>query len=148
MANEIVRNYATGNILYSCAFQPDRNVFLTGGASDEVWGTGGRDADDYDEAMAENAPDGHYVGTFTPTVEGTYQVTVYLQAGGSPADSDLAIGEGEIYWDGTAEITTFTLDISINDDIIGEDGDTLESLSDQMDGMSQQYSRVLNVYDK
>lgn len=147
MANEIHHNYATGDTLYFCTFQPNGDVFLTGGASDEVWGTGARTAADYDEAMTENAPDGHFVGTFTVAVAGTYQVTVYLQVGGSPADSDLAIAQGEIYWDGTAEINTFTLDASINDDIIGNDGDTLESLSDQMDVLSAQKSQVLNVYD-
>ena len=47
MANEITHNAVTGLTLYFCMFQQDGDVFLTGGASDEVWGTGGRDADDY-----------------------------------------------------------------------------------------------------
>lgn len=144
---EVHHNYITGSTLYFCAFQPNGDVFLTGGASDEVWGTDGRDADDYDEAMSENAPDGHFVGTFTVAVAGVYQVTVYLQAGANPADADLAIAQGEIYWDGSAEINIFTLDTSINEDVIGDDGDTLESLSDQMDVLSSQSSKVLNVYE-
>lgn len=112
---EIHQNYITGSTLYFCVFQPDGNVFLTGGASDEVWGTGGRTAADYDETMAEDGVGGHYVGSF-PAGQGagTYQVSVYLQTGGSPADSDSAIAQGEIYWDGTAEITIGTLDTSID----------------------------------
>lgn len=148
MANEVFHNFATGSTLYFCAFQLDGNVFLTGGASDEVWGAGGNDADDYDEAMTEDGSGGHYVGTFTVVVADVYRVAVFLQAGGSPADSDLAIAQGEIQWDGTAEINATTLDATIEDDVIGGDGDTLETLSDQMDILSAQGSQVLNIYDR
>lgn len=149
MANEVFHNYATGSTLYFCAFQLDGNVFLSGGASDEVWGAGGNDADDYDETMTEDGSGGHFVGTFdTSIAAGTYRVTVYLQAGGSPADSDLAIAQGEIYWDGSAELNMKTLDTKIDDEVIGADSDTHEDLSDQMDVLSAQGSRVLNVYDR
>ncbi len=147
MANEIFHNYLTGSTLYFCAFQLDGNVFLSGGASDEVWGTGGRNADDYDESMTEDGSGGHYVGTFdTSIAAGVYRVTVFLQATGVPLDSDSAIAQGEIYWDGTAELNSFTLNTQIEDDVIGGDGDTLESLSDQLDVLSSQGSRVLNRY--
>jgi hypothetical protein len=147
MANEIHYNHTTGKNLYFCAFQPDGNVFLTGGASDETWGTDGRDADDYDEAMTEDGAGGHYVGTFDNSIAaGVYHVTVFLRAGANPADTDRPLGQGVIYWDGTAEINIFTLDTSINDDVIGADGDTLETLSDQLDGLSAEDSKVLNVY--
>jgi len=110
MANEITHNATTGLTLYFCAFQQDGDVFLTGGASDEVWGTGARTADDYDEAMTEEASCGHYKGSVAAGVgAGVYQVVIYLQAGANPADSDVAIAQGEIYWDGTAEVNTYTL---------------------------------------
>ena len=110
MANEVYGNYDSGETLYFCAFQRDGNVFLTGGASDEVWGTGGRYADNYDETMTEDGDSGHYVGSFdTSIASGTYRVTVFLQSGGSPADSDFAISQGEIYWSGTAEVSPLTL---------------------------------------
>ncbi len=149
MANEIVHNATTGQTLYFCTFQLNGDVFLSDGASDEVWGTGGRTADNYDMAMSENAPDGHYVGTFdTSIAAGVYHVTVYIQAGGSPADSDLADAQGVMSWDGTAELNSFTLNTQIEDDVIGADGDTLETLSDQMDVLSAQKSQVLNVYER
>ena len=136
MANEIHHNHTTGSTLYFCAFQLDGNVFLTGGGSDEVWGTGGRDADDYDETMTEDGAGGHFVGSFNAIAAGVYHVTVYLQAGASPADTDAGIAQGEIYWDGSAELNSFTLNTQIEEDVIGADGDTLESLSDQLDGLT------------
>ncbi len=130
MANEIPKNYVSGRILYLTRFQLDGNVFLTNGASDEIWGAGGNDADNYDVTMTEDGAGGHYVGNFDTSgniVAGIYRVAVYLQAGGSPADSDFAIGEGEIYWDGSSE-------------------DNPSSISDQLNVLSAQGSRVLNKY--
>ena len=147
MANEVYHNWETGATLYFCAFQLDGNVFLSGGASDEVWGAGGNDADNYDETMTEDGAGGHYVGTFdTSIATGVYRVTVFLQDGVSPDDTDIPIGQGEIYWSGTAEFNPFTLNTQIEDDVIGGDGDTFETLSDQMDVLSAQGSRVLNKY--
>lgn len=145
MANELSYDYLTGVTLYATRFQLDGNVFLTDGSSDEVWAT----AADYDVTMTEDGVGGHYVGSFDASANistGVYTVTIYLQAGGSPANSDIALARGVIYWDGTAELNSFTLNTQIEDDVIGGDSDTLESLSDQMDVLSRQSSRVLNKY--
>lgn len=105
MANEIHWDTTTGLTLYFCVFQPDGDVFLTGGASDETWGTGGRDADDYDETMTEDGASGHYVGSFPAgQAAGRYQIAIYRQGGANPADTDMSIARGEILWDGTSEI--------------------------------------------
>ena len=131
MANEITHNAITGLTLYACRWQLDGDVFLTSGASDEVWGTGGRDADDYDVAMTEEASSGHYKADFDASANiasGTYKVAIYKQAGGSPVDSDPAIAQGEIYWDGTTEINLYTLDTDIS-----------SIATDQL--------KVLNIYD-
>ncbi len=112
MSGEVAHNTNTGETLYSCKWDLDGDVFLSDGSSSEEWGTDGRDADDYDVAMAENAPDGHYVGDFDPDGNiaiGTYKVTVFVQAGASPDDSDRAIAQGEISWSGSSEITVGTL---------------------------------------
>ncbi len=81
---------------------------------------------------------------------GGYRSVIMLQesavADTPHADNDIGVHQGEIYWDGSAEINIFTLDTSINDDIIGADGDTLESLSDQMDGLTSSNYKLTNVY--
>ena len=120
MANEIRHNTITSATLYACRFQPNGDVFLTNGASDEVWGTGGRDADDYDVTMTETTigSSRHYEGDFDASANigaGVYQVTVYRQAGGSPADTDKAVAQGEIYWDGTAEVNLYTIYVDTNE---------------------------------
>ena len=108
MSNEIFHNYVTGNTLYFCLFQLDGNVFLSDGLSDEVWGTGARDADDYDMTMAEDGSGGHYVGSMPTVAQGTYRVVVFLQDGANPVDADFPIAEGEVYWDGSGEINMFS----------------------------------------
>jgi hypothetical protein len=92
-------------------------VFVTSGAAAEPWGTGSRDADDYDVQMTEQgAPSGHYTCRFDASNNipaGVYRVCIYLQAGANPVDADIAIAQGEIYWDGSAEINEYTLDSDI-----------------------------------
>ena len=109
MSDELWHNHTTGQTLYAIRFQQDGDVFITSGASDEVWGAGGNDADDYDVTMTESTvgSSGHYVGDFDASgniVAGTYRICIYKQAGANPADTDLPIGQAEIYWNGTKEI--------------------------------------------
>ncbi len=119
-ADEIAVPYITGQTLYLCRFQPDGDVFLADGLSDEVWGTGGRDADDYDIPMTESGTSGMYVGSFdalTNIGSGKYRVFVFVQNGGSPADSDgpaLWYTPDGLNWSGTAEIP-FALQTDISD---------------------------------
>lgn len=134
MANEISYDEKTGLALYMCRFQPGGNVFLTDGASDEVWGAGPNDADNYDVAMTENGSGGHYVGNFdgASIAAGLYPVVVYLRATGVPIDSDIAIGRSEMHWDGSAEINASTIDTLIDTvdgvvDAILVDTDTMEA---------------------
>ncbi len=82
MANEIFHNHTTDATLYFCAFQLDGNVFLTGGASDEVWGTDGRDADDYDRAIADyNTAIDLYPGDDGDDLAYSYRASAYLVKG-------------------------------------------------------------------
>jgi hypothetical protein len=112
MSNEITHNAATGLTFYACRFQQNGNVFLSDGASDEVWGTAGRTAADYDVPMTEEDACGHYKGDFDALANiaaGAYPVVVYLQSGGGPVDADVSVSQGEIDWDGSAELNIVTL---------------------------------------
>lgn len=112
----------------------------------EVW----NDASIEDFAIAMTDHDGDYYSVDFPSqvvTAGVYRVTVFKQVGGVPhADNDKAIGEGEIYWDGSAEVDLFTVNTTIVDDVVGADGDSLNDISDQLDVMSEERNRLLNVY--
>lgn len=45
-----------------------------------------------------------YAGTMPTVAAGTYSVSIYRQAGGSPAEGDTLVGAGVIEWDGTAVV--------------------------------------------
>jgi len=112
LSNEIAQNFTSGETLYACRFQLNGHVFLTDGASDEEWGTGGRDADDYDVTLTESGDSGHYVGDFDGLgniAAGIYRVAVYLQIGANPANSDPAISQGTVYWDGSACVSVLDI---------------------------------------
>ena len=132
MSDEITHNTKTGLNLYACRFQPNGDVFLTSGASDEVWGTSSRDADDYDVTMTEEDSSGHYKADFDASANITgaasYPVTIYRRLTGTPIDSDPAIAQGEIAWDGTAEINLSTISIDI-------------------DSLNADQLSILNIYD-
>lgn len=106
--NETVLDTFTGETLYSCRWTADGDVLLSDGSAAEVWGTGGRTASSYAVEMFEDAPSGHYVGDFDPDGNigiGLYKVVVFSQAGDNPQNSDMAIGRGEMDWNGSSEIT-------------------------------------------
>ena len=150
MSNEIWNNFVSGNNLDAYVFKKTNDQVFDqsdGGDMFEVWVDG--NVLNYDIPMTDQGG-GHYTVDFPSviTTSGVYRIVIALRAGGSAAVSDFRIAQGEMYWDGTAEIDIFTLDTIINDDVIGEDGDTLESLSDQMDVLSAQKSQVLNVYNR
>jgi len=147
MSDEIHIDYPSAYNLYAVVRNSAGNVWYVVGEVFEAWGTGSRDADDYDIAMVDKSGS-RYVGTFDANIStaGIYSIQIFRRIGANPADTDRFVGGRAIYWDGTAEMNIYTIDTSINDDIIGADGDTLESLSDQMDVLSGQQGQVFNVY--
>ena len=138
MADEIHVDTDRNLTLYACIFQLDGDVFLSNGASDEVWGTSG-DADFYDVTMTETAANasGHYVGDFTSAIgAGTYKVAVYIQGGANPANTDGVFAQGQIVWDGTAEVP-----LASQDDVT-DAHDTTDAL------IIAKQAALLTVYDE
>lgn len=151
MPDELAHDAEVGLTVFAVRWRFSGNVLLTDGASDEVWGAGGNDASDYAVTMPETTEgeSGHYLGDFDTSANigaGVYQVAVFIQAGGVPVNSDLRDARGQMHWDGTAELNPFTLNTQIEDDVIGADGDTLKSLSDQLDGLTSSSFKQTNKY--
>ena len=149
MANEIWHNFEEGNTLYAFIHRKtdDKIYDVAAGGDNFVTWEGDGSVGDYDLPMADH--DGNYYSVDFPSgiAAGVYRVTVFLQAAGAPhADNDGALAQGEIAWDGTAEIDISAINTKIDDDIIGTDGDTLESLSDQLDGLTSSSYKKTNIY--
>lgn len=145
MAEEVKHNFGTGKTLYACRFiLSNSNVMLADPATNEVWGTDGRDADAYDVQMSEEGGSGHYTCDFASGGSigaGTYHVVVYNQAGGSPVDSDAALAQGQIYWNGSAEETLQAILDKLPDNFIMGSSDT-EDHDDEIDAIVANLGQV------
>lgn len=131
MANEIWTTFDEAFTLYALIWrQTDDKVYDAVAAANTFDTYTDADIDDYDVVLANHADsDYHSVDFPADIAAGVYRVQVMLRVGGAiDADVDYGIAQGEIYWDGSAE-------------------DTLDTLSDQMDVLSSQGSKILNVYD-
>lgn len=100
MSEEIVQGYRAGYNLYSVVRKRDGTVWYPTGKVFEAWGTGGRDADDYDIALTYKAV-AMYVGDLDTNIPaGRYLIQTYLRAGANPADTDNMVGIIEQVWNG------------------------------------------------
>ncbi|UCG56833.1 MAG: hypothetical protein JSU70_18445 [Phycisphaerales bacterium] len=105
MANEIHADYESGNTLYAVARDGAAKVWYVTGQVFEDWGTGSRDADDYDIALADKGG-GRYVGDFDSSIPaGRYTMQIFLQAGANPADTDSLVGASQLIWTGSGVLT-------------------------------------------
>ena len=127
MANEIWTNYPESNTLYAIVHKKTNDEVLDfdGGTNAwEAWNDAG--IDDYDIPMTDH--DGDYYSVDFPAqvvTAGIYRVTIFNQVGVDPdADDDTSIAQGEIHWDGSAEMDTSTLDALI-DAILLDTGTTI-----------------------
>ena len=150
MANEIWHSYDEAGTLYALIWrQTDDKVYDAVAAANTFDTYTDADIDDYDVQMTNHADsDYHSVDFPSDITVGIYRVQVMVEAtpGSRHADNDMPVAQGEIYWDGSAELNMSSLDTKIDDEVIGADGDTLEDISDQLDGLSAEDSKVLNVY--
>lgn len=116
MANEIWHNYPSGSNLDAYVFKKaDDKVFdqADGGDTFETWADG--NVLNYDIPMADQG-DGHYTVDFptviTNSVQQAYRAAIKVRSGGSAAVGDIAVAQGEIIWDGTAEVDIGTINIT------------------------------------
>lgn len=164
MANEIAWSWDSADTLYAHVFRPsDGYIYDEGDAAFEAIGTwNDTRAGQCDIGMSATA-DMHFAN-FPSVAAGTYVIQVKLQAGGSPDTDDVPLAHGAIYWDGSAEITAASLAdhatdikgtgfVKDTDSLVdlahtGADGDTLETLSDEMDSLETTQGTVTNVYNE
>jgi len=144
MANEIWHSSDEANTLYALIWrQSDDKVYDAVAGSDTFDTYTDADIDDYDVAMTNHVDSDYHSVDFPSDISaGVYRVQVLLQIGGAiDADADVVIGQGEIYWDGSAEMNTTTLDglidtIDTNVDSILEDtGTTIPATIATIDGI-------------
>ncbi len=91
------------------------NYFRILGSGNSIWstsgGTGGfelynaADWADYANSLTEQGSSNVYVGNFPLAVPpGVFDVIAHRQIGGTPAQSDIRVGEGEVNWQGTKRV--------------------------------------------
>jgi hypothetical protein len=104
MANEVKISHLKGSTLYFRVFDSTGQVWNTSGTpAFEAWADG--NVTDYDTAMTDKSS-GEYIGSFPSTASGTFYVIAFLQDGGSPAITDVAVSSiSSIRWTGSAETT-------------------------------------------
>lgn len=146
MANEIWHSWDEAGILYALVWrQTDDKVWNDTDSQFDTY----TDADilKYDIPLTNHVDSDYHSGDLPAAITaGVYRVQVFLQVGGAiDADDDISVAQGEIYWSGTAEFNPFTLNTQIEDDVIGADGDTLESISDQLDILQASQNKVRTV---
>lgn len=100
MANEIPWIATTGLTLYAQVFNTTGQFWNTNSAAFESYQTA--NIADYDVALSEQgSASGIYFGTFPAAItSGDFTCIVRRLAGGSPAETDVALGTVDIPWNG------------------------------------------------
>lgn len=116
MANEIWCTYEEGLVLYALIWRKtDDKVYDVVAAANTFDTYTDADIDTYDLVLA-NIVDSDYYSVDFPTsiTTGVYRVQIMRRIGGAiDADADVGVFQGEIYWDGTAEVTPSTLNVEV-----------------------------------
>ena len=155
MANEITFGYQTGDTLTYGVYQPDGTVRTAAGtALPEVAGTGYYKATDAsvtagDIVIVKDTTKVIGYGEYQPDID---TASIIAEIDANEAKLDTAIGDIAAVKGDTAAILIDTdtmeadLKTYIDDEIVGADGDTLETLSDQLDSTDSEVAKEHNVY--
>lgn len=104
MANNILGfpHSAAGVTLYAIIRNQTGEAWNTAGSVFQTYVTA--NITDYDVALSQQGTASQfYALTFPGAISaGVYYVAIYQQAGGAPAEGDMSVGEGEVFWTGTA----------------------------------------------
>lgn len=129
MAGEIVFSHTTGRTCYAQVWNNVGQIYNTASAAFQAYATA--NIADYDIAATEQGTaSGIYVASMPAVAAGVYGVVAKERAGGSPAESDTVVGEGDILWDGS--IVGLSLTPTGVDGILDEDVEGAFSLRESM----------------
>lgn len=105
MANELqISTFETGQTLYVVIRKPNGQVWNTSGGIFEAYTTAELAAGNLSISLTEQGTASRtYAGTFPAAIADSvpgapYLVSVYDRAGGSPAETDVLVGTGDIAW--------------------------------------------------
>lgn len=108
MAGELQTDYVSGKVVY----------FLLRSAVGTIWNGAAFAAYNsanyatYPITATEQGTSGYYVANMPAAVAGIYNVLAKVQAGGSPAETDITVGTGQLDWSGSVVETLSFLPIS------------------------------------
>jgi len=104
MAGEIQVSYGTGKTVYSLIRNRVAQVWNTSSLAFEVYSS--TNYSDYDISLVEQGTSsGFYVGTFPGSITaGVYSIVAKQQVGGSPAETDPVIAQGDFQWNGSVTL--------------------------------------------
>lgn len=105
MASEIEFDYTSGRTCYAQVRNSVGQIW--NGASFEAYSAG--NIGTYDIPATEQGSSGFYTAPMPAVAAGVYNVLAREQIGGSPAESDLTIGVGQMDWSGSAVATVATI---------------------------------------
>ena len=119
MSKEIWQSYATGSNLYALIYEPSTGkIFNNATNAFEAIGTWNDARVDACDVPLTAIGDMHFVDfPVEITTAGTYDVQIRLRAGATPVvltTVDFLISQGQICWDGTAEVLVSTVDTVVD----------------------------------
>lgn len=117
MAAELQCDYTTANNIYFLLRNSVGQIW--NGASFGAYATGSYAT--YPIAATEQGTaSGFYTATMPTSTPGSYSVEAKLRAGGSPAETDLTVGAGNLEWSGTAAgVANATLNTQMTESYAG-----------------------------